>query len=284
MYKIAILGCENSHANTFIEFINNDYPDVEVVGVYSDEKEAAQRLNEKYGVYAAENYDEFVGKIDGLVIVARHGGKHYEYAKPYIKSGIPMFIDKPVLTSEEDALALRKDLIENNIKVCGGTVCRLAPFVKELKKIAEEKPYGKVYGGLLRATIKMNNEYGGFYFYAQHLVQVMGEIFGYYPNSVQSFESGDIINTIVRYDDYDINLQFAESNDAFYAGISCENYGVFSQYGLEGCFEAEFKEFYHILTGGEMTESYDDFLASVFIMTAIERSLISKKEEKVNRF
>ena len=284
MYKIAILGCENSHANLFIDFINKDYPDVEVVGVYSDEKEAAQKLNEKYGVYVAENYDEFVGKIDGLVIVARHGAKHYEFAKPYLKSGIPMFIDKPIVNREEDALALREELIANNVKVCGGTVCKFAPLVKELKKVAAEKPYGKIYGGLLRATINMHNEYGGLYFYAQHIVQVMAEIFGYYPNSVQSFENGDVINTIVRYDDYDVNLQMVEHNDAFYAGISCEKYGVFSQYGLEGCFETEFDEYYKLLTGGEMTETYEDFIAPVFIMSAIERSLESKKEEKINRF
>lgn len=284
MYKIAILGCENSHANMFIEFINKDYPDVEVVGVYSEEKEAAQKLSEKYGVYAAENYDEFVGKIDGVVIVARHGGKHYEFAKPYLKSGIPMFIDKPVVISEKDALSLREELIANNVKVCGGTVCKFAPLVKELKKVAAEKPYGKIYGGLLRATIKMNNEYGGFYFYAQHIVQVMAEIFGYYPNSVQSFENGDVINTIVRYDDYDVNLQMVENNDAFYAGISCEKYGIFSEYGLEGCFETEFNEYYKLLSGGKMTETYDEFIASVFVMNAIDRSLTSKKEEKVNRF
>ena len=36
MYKIAILGCENSHANTFLDFIITQkvVTDVEVVGVY----------------------------------------------------------------------------------------------------------------------------------------------------------------------------------------------------------------------------------------------------------
>ena len=41
MYKIAILGCENSHANSFLDFIIKDklYTDIEVVGVYSDDIE-----------------------------------------------------------------------------------------------------------------------------------------------------------------------------------------------------------------------------------------------------
>ena len=38
MYKIAILGCENSHAKNFLDLISKGlYPDIEVVGVYSNE-------------------------------------------------------------------------------------------------------------------------------------------------------------------------------------------------------------------------------------------------------
>ena len=49
MYRIAILGCENSHADAFIKSINSDqkYKDVEVIGVYTDEPEAEARMKEK---------------------------------------------------------------------------------------------------------------------------------------------------------------------------------------------------------------------------------------------
>ena len=131
MYKIAILGCENSHANMFLDYIIKDklYPDVEVIGVYSHEAEAAQKLSDQYGVYAAKSYDEFVGKADGIIVTARHGDRHYMYAKPYIATGIPMFIDKPVTVTEEDAINLKNDLIQNGVKVCGGSVCKFPALV-----------------------------------------------------------------------------------------------------------------------------------------------------------
>ena len=46
MKKIVILGCENSHADKFLNLIKNtpDYPDIEVIGVYSDERAAAEKL------------------------------------------------------------------------------------------------------------------------------------------------------------------------------------------------------------------------------------------------
>ena len=50
MKKIAILGCENSHANAFLTFIKEkeEFADICVVGVYSDQREAAEKLNAKF--------------------------------------------------------------------------------------------------------------------------------------------------------------------------------------------------------------------------------------------
>ena len=111
MKKIAILGCENSHANNFLKYIrdNSELADIEVVGVYSDEKEPPEKLNAEYGVPIMKDYADAVGKIDGLIITARHGANHYKYAKPYIGSGIPMFIDKPITVSEDEALEFMRE-------------------------------------------------------------------------------------------------------------------------------------------------------------------------------
>ena len=51
MYRIVMLGVENSHANNFLALIaEGRYPEIEVVGVYSNEEPAALALHEKYGV------------------------------------------------------------------------------------------------------------------------------------------------------------------------------------------------------------------------------------------
>ena len=156
MYKVAILGCENSHANNFLDAVINGQivNDIEFVGVYSDNIEAAQKLHDKFGVYVATSYDEFVGKVDGVIITARHGDHHYKYAKPYLASGIPMFIDKPITCSQADAVDFMADLKAHNIPVSGGSVCVTAQHVQDLKKAVQEETYGKVYGGFLRGRRK----------------------------------------------------------------------------------------------------------------------------------
>ena len=286
MKKIAILGCENSHADAFLGIIYEKklYTDVECVGVYSEDREAADKLNEKYGVRVMAAPDELVGQLDGLIITARHGGKHHEFARPYISSGIPMFIDKPITIDEADGIALMRELRENGVRFCGGSSCPHAKFVRELKADAESGRYGKIIGGSLRAPVSIENPHGGWYFYSQHLVEVMCELFGYYPESVRLYKSDVSYDFVVKYPEYNVFASFVDGNYVYAASLSLEK-GFFSgAYSLDGCYESEFECFHKLLLGGESEKSHADFIAPVFIMNAMARSLVSRGEEKVVRF
>ena len=72
MKSIVILGCENSHADRVLKFLAQDpaLADIKVIGVYSEEREAADKLRDTYGVPVMEDYAEAVGKVDGVVIVS----------------------------------------------------------------------------------------------------------------------------------------------------------------------------------------------------------------------
>lgn len=284
MYKVAILGCENSHANQFLKAVINEnlVPDVEFVGVYSHEPEAAAKLSETFGVPVAQSYDEFVGKVDGIIITARHGDNHYKYAKPYLNCGIPIFIDKPITCTEEDAKAFMADLKANNVPVSGGSVCVYNEFVQELKTIVAEKTFGDVNGGFLRAPINMDNPHGGFFFYTQHLVQVMMEIFGNYPETVRAWQKGDYVHCDVHYADYDVDLIYVPGG-VYYASVSGKTDVKGSTYTVSGYFPNEFMDFYRLLKGEPQKQSYEDFFAPVFVLNAINRSMLSGNVEKVNR-
>lgn len=289
MSKIVILGCENTHANAFLNYIRDNarYKDVEVVGVYSDEEEAVKKLVEEYGVLAMQNYDEAVGKVDGVIVTARHGDNHYKYAKPYVESGVPMFIDKPITVNEAESVAFMQECIKYGVRVTGGSCCKNHDWVLELKKEKEENVGGKTMGGFVRAPINMNNVYGGFYFYSQHLVETVTTIFGYYPESVYARQNGKTISVLFHYDEFTITGLFSEESWKYYAmrqAMDGEKGAFFPVTGDNVCFEREFEEFYELLVGGKQKCTYEDFIAPVFILNAIERSMASGKEEKVNKF
>lgn len=288
--KIAILGCENSHANAFLEYIysKKEYSDsIEVVGVYSNDPEASRTLNEKFGVPILVDYRDAVGKIDALIVTARHGDLHYEYAKPYIESGIPMFIDKPITINEAEAVKFMKELKARGIKITGGSSLKHDCNVKMLRAEHENSEEGTTVGGFVRAPLDTSSIYGGFYFYAQHLVEIVLEMFGRYPKSVAATKNGDSTNVVFHYDGYDAVGLFLEHNYVYYA---CR----MSEKGAKGrelvCndennwFRLEFDEFYELLVGGDQKISYEDFISPVFVMNAIERSYTSGKEEPVRSF
>lgn len=288
--KIAILGCENSHAANFLEYIYSSprYSEsIEVVGVYSNEPEAARALSEKFGVSVLDGYKDAVGLIDGLIITARHGGLHYEYARPYIESGIPMFIDKPITVDEDEAVEFMRALKACGVRITGGSSLKHDRVVRMLRQERIDSVGGATVGGIVRAPIDTASKYGGFYFYAQHLVQSVLEIFGTYPVSVRAERDGDKINVTFRYDGYYVTGCFIEHNYVYYACRFSEKTSVGGDLvstDEHNWFKLEFDEFYDVLMGAEQTVSYRDFISPVFVMCAIERALASGAEEYIKKY
>lgn len=290
MKKIVFLGCENSHSATFLDFIQNDekFSDIEVVGVYSHDRAAAEKLGEKYRVKVLDHYEDAVGKVDGVVVTARHGDNHLKYASPYMQNGTVMFIDKPITVSEEDALELARLCADNGVKVAGGSSCRFDAWVKELKNDAINKTGGDTISGYVRCPVSMTNEHGGFFFYSQHLVEIVAEIFGRYPKSVKSYKNGRKLTVVFRYEQYDVTGLFVDDSfSSYYALRAVENEVKGSSFTVDGsnpCFKEEFEEFYEVLSGAKQNISFEDFIAPVFVMNAIKRSLDTGKEVEVKEF
>ena len=285
MKKIAILGCENSHANAFLKFIKEkeEFSDIECIGVYSNDPAASAKLHDTFGVDVLENYDSAVGKIDALIITARHGDEHYKFAKPYLASGIPMFIDKPITVKEDEAVEFMQELKARGTRISGGSSLKQDVYVSELKADALAEIGGKTLGGFIRAPYQAENAYGGFYFYAQHLVEMVCEIFGRFPKSVEAKKNGKTINVLFHYDNYDCAGLFCDGSYLYYAARMAEKASKsFEIPTTTDWYYREFKEFAEILNGGEQTCTYEEFISPVFIMNAIMRSLESGKAEDLH--
>ena len=132
----------------------------------------------------------------------------------------------------------------------------------------------------------MENPWGGFFFYSQHLVEVLCTIFGFYPKSVKAYSNGSTHTVVFRFEKYDIIGVFQQYGDySYYAcrfTINGASGGAYED--INECFNREFAEFYRILSGGEQATSYKDFISPVFIINAIKRSLDSGKEELVKEY
>ena len=286
MKKIVILGCENSHADAFLDCIANlpEFSHMEVIGIYSNEPAAAQKLHDRFGVPIMASYDEAVGKVDGVVITARHGANHFPYAKPYIDSGVPMFIDKPITVDEDEAVEFMYTLKEKGVKVTGGSSLRHAFGVRTVKQACECQNGGPTVGGIVRAPLHCDNPYGGFFFYAQQLVEMVLEAFGRNPQAVQvSTDVKGNRTVLFHYDTFTVTGLYTEGSNEYYAArfaLNGSQGGFIPTQGKEW-YHAEFSAFSNLLNGGEMELSYEELIAPVFVMNAIDRASASGQVEPV---
>lgn len=287
MKKIVILGCENSHADLFLQFLEEkpEFAGIEVVGVHSDERDASEKLRERFGVPVLENASDLAGQVDGVIVTARHGDKHYAYAKPYLQAGVTLFLDKPVAIRKEDALAFLSETREMGVKVTGGSCLRYAGAVAEAKAGHDAAEGGNTVGGVVRSPMNCDPKYGGFYFYAQHVTDMVMEIFGHRPESVQATTDKNGVRTVIfHYADYNVVGVYTEGSSEYFAlrfGVNGSQGGQVTGEQLGDCFYTEFKKFHNLLFGGEMTESYEDLFAPVFVMNAIDRANASGQTEKI---
>ena len=112
--RIGIIGTENSHAMAFARAINlpdengkERFPGVRVVGVFGPDIESAQKIIDETGVdFLADRPTDFLGKVDAMIVTSRKGSVHYQYSKPFLEAGLPMFIDKPFTVNLEEAKEL----------------------------------------------------------------------------------------------------------------------------------------------------------------------------------
>ena len=274
MYKIVILGCENSHANNFLRLIaEGKYPEIEVIGIYSNEPEAVKKLNEQFGTPIMADFADAVGQVDGVMITARHGDNHYKYAKPYMDAGIPMFIDKPITCSEEEAVAFMREARDRGIRLCGGSTCAALAETLTLAEVVRTEALGKVRGGAVVSPFQPNSPYGGFTFYAQHLIEIMTTIFGEGVQDVLATRREGALTFTARYENFSVQATYLE-------GVGYYSASVYGAKAVQNeilkftpeSFTHEMNDMLDLLHGEPMKKSYESFIYPVFVMNALMRA------------
>ena len=272
MFRIGIIGTENSHATDLARRINlsEDYPDCRVTLVWGHYPEENQRLARDFGCGVASGIDEMVENTDAVMVTARDGKFHAEFARPFIEAGKPAFVDKPFTVDVEEAKALISLAKEKGVPLCGGSTLKYADGVEELKARAADE--GSVLGGSVYAPVVMDSEYSGFFFYSPHLAEMTLEIFGYSPKAVTAFENPAGVCAVVDYGGFCVTNHFGSGAADYCASVYSKNGSAvrvvdLSMIGAKNC-----AAFVEMLRTGRMPRTYEELLAPVVYLNAVKRS------------
>jgi len=118
--RIGVIGTDTSHVPAFAKLLNGDpnTPDhiagARLVAAYKggskDIPESINRIDQysddvhaKYGVEIVPDIATLLAKVDVVLLTSVDGRVHLEQAKPVIAAHKPLFIDKPLAATLEDA-------------------------------------------------------------------------------------------------------------------------------------------------------------------------------------
>ena len=141
MVKILVIGC-GSIGSRHIRNLKSLGVNV---CVHDVNPESIDTVSSKYNLRGFTDLEEaFKEGIDG-VIIASPSKFHYSQAVKTMEAGIPVFIEKPMTTSLEEAFLLEKLADKNNAVVVNGFNMRFHPSIRKVKGMLEKNLIGRIY-------------------------------------------------------------------------------------------------------------------------------------------
>lgn len=117
--RLGIIGTDTSHAIAFTRAFNGPPGSEHVAGArvvaaykggspdvessYTRVDKFAAQLKEEWGIEFVEDIPTLCAKVDGILLESVDGRPHLEQARQVIAAGKPLFIDKPLAATLEDA-------------------------------------------------------------------------------------------------------------------------------------------------------------------------------------
>lgn len=148
--RIGIIGTDTSHAGAFTGMLNdpanqNHIPGARVVAAFkggSPDLESsitrvdkyAEELSAKYGVEIVSSISELLPKVDAILLESVDGRKHLPQFREIMKSGKPVFIDKPLASTYADAMEISRLGRENNVRWFSASSLRFSRGIPALKQ------------------------------------------------------------------------------------------------------------------------------------------------------
>lgn len=187
--KIGIIGLDTSHSPAFIGLLNSEDPKPEhegfrVVAAYPYGSKTIENSFKRIPVYtekAKENGVEIVSsitelleKVDCVMLETNDGNLHLIIAIEVLKSGKPMFIDKPVAADLVDAIAIFKLADQYNVPIFSSSALRFVPKNVDLRN----GKYGKVLGADCYSPAPSEPSHPDFSWYGIHGVEILYTIMG----------------------------------------------------------------------------------------------------------
>ncbi len=283
--KIGIIGAENSHTTAIAKIINVEkkIKGFSVDYLWGETPEFAKAAAKAGKIpNIVEKSKDMLGKVDAVLVDHRHPKYHLPAVLPFIKKGIPTFVDKPFCYNSAKGKEFLRIAKENKTPVTSFSVlpkyASFRRFVKQMEGI------GEIIGGSTYGPADLKSKWGGVFFYGIHQVETALMAFGYNVKSVLLTKNGNGNTGQLLYTDGKIvtlNLIKSGSPGFGISAIGSEKSIASNLPGDKSPYLTGVKDFCHMFKTGEEPISHALILRPVQVLEALQRSLKSGVAEKI---
>ncbi len=288
MTRIGILGSDNSHALAFAKLCNLPmengeyrYPDVRITAIYGndDDPKHTKEVAEKGSIeFIAEKPEDFMGKVDAVMVVYRKGSLHVPAILPFVEAGYPVWIDKPIAVSIEDVKRLQEAVERNNTLVTGGSTLKYNYEIQTLQNKVQSGVLGTVTGGAMNFPGDVDSPYDGLFFYGSHLCEMCLTVFGYDVKSVHASKlSHDNICVAAKYEDKQVCLSYQDLYN-YTATVYGTEKSATMEIDASFIYRLGFEKWLEMLRTGRMPLSFEELAKPVYMLNAIQKSIDEGRE------
>ena len=276
--RIGIIGAENSHTIGFGKMFNTDktFPGFEVKYVWGETEEFAMKAMEKGNIpNMVSNPSDMLGKIDALIVDHRHAKYHLEAATPFVKAGIPTFIDKPFCYRVSEGKKFLAMAREVGTPVTSFSSVRQSDATFDKKKQMET--LGEFNHIVSLGPADIESKSGGIFFYGVHIIEPMLFLFGENVNRVRVSRNGKNASASLAYDDGKLaTLIFNNMYSGWETFIDTKE-GLIK---LDSSVEKRdptrnYVDMVEMFRTGKEPRSHQSILAGVAVLEALEESVIT---------
>ena len=287
MIKIGVIGTENSHAMAFAKYFNLPdektgkipYDDIRVTAVMGSDESVAAVVEKAHVETVCSSAEEMSQIVDAVMIVNQKGSAHYENAMPFVKKGMPIFVDKPFTSDVAQAEDLYEQMIKHGCKVMGGSGLKYVSGIVETNKLVQKlREEGTFVSAAMNFIMIMESEHDGIFFYAPHLVEMCLAAFGNDIKSVQAFRNDSSMIVNVKYEKDSVSLHFNRdglkyatmvytTKDYYCVDTGIDIFNIYDTYAHEAGLFAQ------MILGKHEPLDKDALILPVKVTAAIEKSL-----------
>lgn len=188
--RLGIIGLDTSHVKAFTEAINGPKAKPELQGMRivaafpggsPDLPTSIDRVPgftedvKKLGVEIVDSIDALLTKVDAVLLESVDGRPHLAQARPVIKAGKPLFIDKPAAASLADAIEIFRLAGEANVPCFSSSSLRFSPGIIAMR---DDPKIGQVLGCVAYSPCSLEAHHPDLFWYGIHGVEMLYTIMG----------------------------------------------------------------------------------------------------------